>query len=403
MARVKVRHFIEKPGASGPRYFWQPSAALRAMGWVPERLPESLHAAIARAEELNRQLDAWRTGTDDAVLAKTPPRGPQPGTFADLIRRYKASRFFTDKEDTTKRGYLQNLKVIEEWAGDVQVGAIGAPRVQKLYDEIRAKTPSKANAVITMLRILLAHGRRAGMVATNVAEKPGLIGRPFSGKIWPIDAVALFVEVADRMGYSSVGTAVIVGHWIGQRPGDIVAMPRAAYHDGRFWITQSKTGARVAVDHSPWVAERVEDMLANRKVEALLPKTKEPALLICEATGKPWVHDTFSHAFADIRAMVAAEWPAFEMSDGSTVETNGLLFRHLRHTAVTELANAGCTDIEISGITGHTLKSVKEIIGRYLVRTSDLAGAATKKRLAAGGYEALGSNKTVSREHAKNE
>ncbi|MGE4527448.1 MAG: tyrosine recombinase XerC [Rhodospirillaceae bacterium] len=401
MAAVKIRHFVEKPGSKGPRYFWQPSAALRALGWRPERLPEALPAAIARAEELNRQLDAWRAGGDTAQLASTPPRGPQPGTVADLIRRYKASRFFTDKAPKTQRGYLQNIRVIEDWAGDIPVAAISPSRVQTLYDQLRAATPAKANAVVTMLRILLSHAVREGMVTVNAAEKPGMIGRPFAGKIWPVDAVALFVEVADRMRFGSIGTAVIVAHWIGQRPGDILAMPKGAYRDGRFWVTQSKTGARVAVPHSPWVAERIEAMLAARKVEALLP-SGEPALLVSDATGKPWQEDTFRHVFADIRARVAEEWAAFEVRDGSTIETDGLLFRHLRHTAVTELAIAGCTPIEIAGITGHTIKTVVQILEHYLVRTTDLADAAAVKRLAHGDYSALFA-KNLSTERGKNE
>ncbi|SBW07298.1 hypothetical protein KL86APRO_12226 [uncultured Alphaproteobacteria bacterium] len=76
--------------------------------------------------------------------------------------------------------------------------------------------------------------------------------------------------------------------------------------------------------------------------------------------------------------------------------------RHLRHTAVTELATAGCSALEIAGVTGHTLKSVNEIPERYLVRTSDLAAAATENRLAHGDYSALKA-KNLSREHAKNE
>lgn len=397
MAAVKIRHFVEKPGSKGPRYFWQPSAALRALGWRPERLPEALPAAIARAEELNRQLDAWRAGGDTAQLAATPPRGPQPGTVADLIRRYKASRFYTDKAEKTRYEYGQNLKTIEAWGGDVPVAAITPPRVQKLYDQLRTATPAKANAVVTMLRILLKHGIREGMISTNAATDPGIESRPPSGKLWSRDAVAFFVEVADRMGWHSVGTAVLINHWLGQREGDILTMPRAAYHKGRFWIRQSKTGAQVAVPHSPWVAERVEAMLAARKVAGT------QNLLICESTGQPWKARHFGEIFAAVRAKVAEEWPAFEAMDGSWTNTHALWFMHLRHTAVTELAIAGCTILEIASITGHTIKSVQQILERYFVRSSDVADAAMKKRLESGDFTAFGPGKNESEEHAKND
>ncbi|ABC22541.1 Phage integrase [Rhodospirillum rubrum ATCC 11170] len=263
------------------------------------------------------------------------------------------------------------------------MGAIGAQRVQKLYDGMRVKTPAKANAVITMLRILLTHAVREQMVATNVAKNPGLISLPFSGKLWPVDAVSLFVEVADRMGWHSVGTAVAINHWIGQRQGDILAMKRGAYRDGVFYVTQNKTSARVAVPHSPWVQRRVDAELDRQKARKI-GSTTTATLLLCDSTNQPWREDHFRHVFAEIRSKAADLWHTFFLDDGSSVAMLDLQFMHLRHTAVTELAIAGCTVLQIAGITGHTPKSVTTIINRYLVASSDLAAAAAHKRLAMG-------------------
>jgi len=426
MAKVKVRYLTERPGATGLRYFWQPSAALRALGWKLERLSDDRTAAIARAEQLNAELDAWRTGQPipQAAVADTPapgttrakaaPRGPQPGTVKDLICRYRANDRFYPKNEKTKRSYEQNIKVIEEWAGDAPVGAIGPKRVQKLYDGMRAKTPAKANAVIGMLRILLNHAIREEMVKFNAAEDPGLVSLPFSGKLWPVDAVSLFVEVADRWSqrpgektdWHSVGTAVVINHWIGQRQADILSMKRNAYRGGVFHITQHKTAARVAVPHSPWVQRRVDDELQRQKVRKI-EGTPNAALLLCETTGQPWKEDYFRHVFAEIRAAAAEEWGTFFLDDGSTVDMLDLQYLHLRHTAVTELAIAGCTTLQIAGITGHTPKSVEQILNRYLVRTSDLAAAATAKRLILGNEIAalvdVGEVACTSFEHAKND
>jgi hypothetical protein len=51
----------------------------------------------------------------------------------------------------------------------------------------------------------------------------------------------------------------------------------------------------------------------------------------------------------------------------------------LRGTAVTRLAEAGCTEAEIATITGHALASVHTILERYLARTDKLAVAAIAK------------------------
>jgi hypothetical protein len=50
-----------------------------------------------------------------------------------------------------------------------------------------------------------------------------------------------------------------------------------------------------------------------------------------------------------------------------------LHFHDLRGTTVTLLSVAGCTHQQIATITGHTLKTVHEILDRYLARTKELA------------------------------
>lgn len=104
-------------------------------------------------------------------------------------------------------------------------------------------------------------------------------------------------------------------------------------------------------------------------------------LIIHEGTGQPYNAHTFRHDFADIRALVAAKWPAFFQDDGSLLAMSDLHFRHLRHTAITELAAAGATVPQIAAISGHTVGSVEQILERYLVRTSTLADEAIGKRL----------------------
>ncbi|WP_414644916.1 tyrosine-type recombinase/integrase [Bosea sp. (in: a-proteobacteria)] len=56
-----------------------------------------------------------------------------------------------------------------------------------------------------------------------------------------------------------------------------------------------------------------------------------------------------------------------------------LHFHDLRGTAVTMLAEAGCTIPEIAAITGHSLKTVNTILEKYLSRTRALAEAAMEK------------------------
>jgi integrase len=50
-----------------------------------------------------------------------------------------------------------------------------------------------------------------------------------------------------------------------------------------------------------------------------------------------------------------------------------LHFHDLRGTTVTLLSEAGCNEQQIATITGHSLKTVHQILERYLARTKGLA------------------------------
>jgi len=375
MARIKIRYLTERSARrGGVRRFWQPSAALRTDGWRMVRLPDDPAAAIAEAERLNALLDAWRRGEDmrDVIppAVKAPHRiRPAIRTVDALIADYRAAEDFTRLRASTRRGYEQNLAIISDWAGDAPVRALTPKRCRALHAQFKIETPAKANAVLRVLRLLLEYGRRDDWIEINPARKLKLAGLPPSGRLWPREAVQLFARTADRMGRPSIGTAVILNEWLGQREGDLIRLSRSIYREGNLWITQAKTGAQVTlpVDMVPHLRARLEEELARQTVAEVTATT----LIVSEVTRRPYEADNFRHVFAAVRAEAAKEMP----------EIAQLWFMHLRHTAITRLAEAGCELPEIAAITGHSLPTCQAIIDRYLIRTGELARAAFQKRL----------------------
>jgi len=61
-----------------------------------------------------------------------------------------------------------------------------------------------------------------------------------------------------------------------------------------------------------------------------------------------------------------------------------LHFHDLRGTAVTMLAEAGCSNAEIAAITGHSMQHVETILTKYVSLTKDLAQSAMAKLENAG-------------------
>ena len=132
MARITIRYLTARPGRGGRmRYFWQPWTALRQAGFRPLRLSDDLNEAIAQAEDMNRRLDAWRANEAPAERAgkARAERGPIT-TMPQLIRAYKASRFWRELKPATQAGYDKHLRALGLWAGSAPVMGISAKAVE---------------------------------------------------------------------------------------------------------------------------------------------------------------------------------------------------------------------------------------------------------------------------------
>src|SRR5258708_3215792 len=383
---------VKLPGAGGARYFWQPSTRLRADGWRPQRVPDRWasftdpdaleFAAILKAEEINRDLAKPRAEAKaDPVGAGGPPR-----TVDDLIARYRATDEFKGLRASSLRIYNRSLRQISEGLGEARLRDVDNDRVKRFFGtHTRTTTPK-------ILRMLFALAARKDWVKSNPAAMPGLKREPPSGLPWPHDAVLAFVEMADRMGHYSAGTAIMLNEWAGQRPDDVLHFGWTAYRGGDLMVQQSKTGASVILPLAdvPHLGQRLEAERARQKARKVVSAT----IIASELTGKPYTrYESFRRLFATIRSAVALEKPSFNVDyivpgrmisdpDAFTVRTEDLKFRHLRHTAVTRLAEAGCTVPDIGAITGHSLQSINEIITHYLSRTKAQARRAFAKRLA---------------------
>lgn len=311
------------------------------------------------------------------------------------------------------------MRTLEAWQVRASGGTVAdeppleyiAPQdLKALWEALFEKTPTKANAVLGMVRILLNFGRQTGRyhgyfakdekgrlvrdgsghpirITDNPAQQLGLQGvRPerTEDDLWTPEEVAIFAAVAEHEGWPSVGLAVEINAWAGQRQGDILALPHARYRHGRLDVNQSKTKASVFLPVDMVGSLRVA-LEANR-VRKSLPAADGGAtvtatsLLVCESTGRQWKADHFRHVFADIRAAATAWCPSLERKT----------FLTLRHTAVVRLAEAGCEVPEIAAISGHTLTSVTQILERYHVRTRVAAESAFRKRLLAENGGGLG-------------
>lgn len=404
MAKLKIRYLIAKPAAGGRvKYFWQPSTRLREIGWTAKGPWFDLDTAVREARAENDRLDAWRQGegpgpTDpnpDIPNAPSLGRSPLPGTFDHLVATYKQSRFYLHCAASTRYSYDENLDILSQWCGDAQVGSLTTKRIEDFYTTLAAATPSKAHHLVGMLSIVLGCARRLyppehpGYLEHNPARELRREGQPGGGLLIPREAVGLMVEAADRMGRHSIGDAILLNEWIGQRRGDVLDLPRSIYRNGTVTLTQRKTGARVQlpIHIVPHIAARLE--AAIRRAEA--NDVASTFLIVSEETGTRYESSNFKKWYARIRDAATAKWPALpktwedqdwlETDPADWVPLKAFTFKDLRHTAVTRLAEANVSVPLIASITGHTITRVQQIIDRYMVRTTAMAETAFRMRL----------------------
>ncbi len=194
-----------------------------------------------------------------------------------------------------------------------------------------------------------------GKIDINHAIKPGrLYGSDRSDLIWLPEHVAAFCSVAS----DELKLALILAISTGQRQGDLLKMTWGQY-DGA-WINhrQRKGKKRVPVPiHRD--LKRVLDHVPRRST-----------LILTTPTGLPRKSDWFR-----------IRWREASVSAG----IKDLHLHDLRGTAVTMLAEAGCSNAKIAAIAGHSLTHVETNLVKYMSLTRDLARSAMTKLENAGG------------------
>ena len=273
------------------------------------------------------------------------------GTFNGLIRDYLHSPEFGKRAESTQREYRRMLARCEEQFGDMPLAALEDPRVRQDFMTWRAKVARssgerEADNRLSVISAMLSWGKENGRVFSNhVSGFRRLHTADRSELIWLPDHIEKFMAVAPI----EMQRALILALHTGQRQGDLLRLTWGNYDGSTISLRQGKTGRRV-------------DLPCTAALRRMLDGMKRDATVVLTTrTGQPWKARYFK-----------AQWEAATKAAGIT----GLHFHDLRGTAITMLAEAGCTTPQIAAITGHSLKTVTTILDRYLARTKALASEA---------------------------
>ena len=286
--------------------------------------------------------------------AVAPRRAPSRDILLSVLRAFQNSQDFLGLAPRTRSDYIAKIKLIEKKFGDFPLSALIDRRSRGVFmawrDDLAMTSRRQADYAWVVLARVLSWSLDRGLIMANPCEKGGRLYRGSrADKIWTATDETAFVEHAPP----HLHLALLLALWTGQRQGDLLRLPWSAYDGRHLQLRQGKTGARVRIP-------------VGAPLKAALDTTarRSPVILV-NTDGKPWTEDGFRSSWRKACAMAGIV---------------GVTFHDLRGTAVTRLAVCGCTEAEISAITGHSLRDVGAILdAHYLHRDPALAESAICK------------------------
>lgn len=266
--------------------------------------------------------------------------------------------------------------------------AIGAPELRDFYNYLRAaRGHHMAISAIAAISAAFTWGRESSK--WRLGRNPRLemqFDRP-DGRIVLItlEEFHALVAAADSpiLNRPSIGDAIYLGLFTGQRQTDRLNMKDDGIVNGRRQLKQSKTGTIVAIKEAPQLAARLAK--ARARVKKLNVSGLQPTIVVDETTGRAYNEHTYRHLFADVRELAikghAGHPPCPSL--GFINERTGLHdYKHdqdLRDTCVILLDRAGNDLLSICDVTGHSYQSAQLIMKSYRARNAARADVAIDK------------------------
>jgi hypothetical protein len=364
MADIKIPYLTSKRVAGRALFYWQPKPAMVAHGCPPPcRLPDDPLRAAEAARALYARWKAEQPGGLHQVADSI--RRDAAATLEAVARDYLASSHFSDRRENTRRGYRQLIGRLLPLLGDQPVRSITRPVIEHLYERLRPQAHSYANATMRILRILLVHAKRRGLIETMPTDDFRLIGTRPRGIWWQVDELDQMAAAASGMGWPSLALAMRLAGYLCQRQGDVLALTRDNWRDSLLMagdpplagpgldFQQSKTGVRIrAVLPDPLIAHLLPTIAA---------RPAGSPIVCCEMTGRAWNADTFRHCFARVRDEVARTCPDVER----------LQFEDLRRSGMVWLKHLGLDITAIAAMSGHQIERAVTILNTYLPATDE--------------------------------
>jgi len=295
-------------------YYWHPHRGT-AKAQPPVRLPDDPASS-----------EFWT-----AVRGLQQGQKPAAG-MVRMIDAYQASPHYTGLAEATRREYDRYMGTLKVEMREFDPDDLLPEHIAGFRDAM-GETPAKANAYIRAIAALYKWGRERGFARHNPAD--GItklkIGAHKPWPQWAYDAAVTHFREEIRL-------ACQLGHYTGQRLGDVLNMRLGDIGADGIHVVQGKT-----------------------KKEVTIPIHRElkPVIAECRRRGKMFLvsrDDGSAYTVDQFHAMWGREMKHPELAK---IRAAGLSFHGLRKKFAGDAAEAGLSGSEIGALTGQTLPVVE--------------------------------------------
>ena len=195
---MRVRYYSVIKG----RGYWQPTAAMRALGFRPTPCGPDGPAAWAKAEELNRGWDARASEAQAPEPVPELERWPV-GSIGEAFDVYRGTVEWSKKAPRTREDWERGWRYIGSTFGRVSPASVTMPAIsiwrQSIEDDISLREAHRALKIWRALwRVMVALKYAAGDDPSLAVRNTEPKGRK---ETWAEGEAVRLVKRALRMGY----------------------------------------------------------------------------------------------------------------------------------------------------------------------------------------------------------
>lgn len=300
------------------------------------RLPKAARVALPEPIFSEEFWSAYHRGLKGDGAEKPSPAGQRsaPGSFDALIAAYYKSAAFTGLEKSTQRTYRSQLEPFRLEHGSKPVSDFKTKHVDAILGTIAERSTAQAHKLRKRLSTLM----RLAVKWEYTAQNPMVDAERVSHKVkgypaWTEEDIRKFRQRWEEGAPQRVAFEILL--YTGLRRSDAVRLGWRHIQDGQLVIATRKSGG--VVELSIPIHNTFQKILEAR------PKA-DPTFIVTQS-GFPRSEKAFTNWFSE--AAKEAGLPAHRSPHG------------IRKAACRNLAEAGCTALEIISITGH--QNLKEL------------------------------------------